>query len=227
MRVFLHLIVLLLIACVMLITASVVFGHGQPPAPLATGLRLADCDAPCWVGLMPGETEAQAAHDRLGSIFDIPLIPLPVPQQPARFTRETIILPLHGSSGGRSGIPLTVEYGQGVLLDVQMYFDRMHPPALGDILVVYGEPQCIEPQSVILPNGGWTLYYQQDSAYISVTVVSAGDKALRLHSPITYITIGTTQGVNMPTTQLCGESVFGRYTWRGLAPRWAYHVGNT
>src|SRR5262245_6492243 len=50
-----------------LIISAILVGHQQPPSTWATILHLDECELPCWIGIVPGQTtliEAQQQIER-------------------------------------------------------------------------------------------------------------------------------------------------------------------
>jgi hypothetical protein len=51
------------------LTAAVLAGRQQPLSSQLKMLRLTDCEPPCWIGIVPGQTSIEAARKRIGTVF--------------------------------------------------------------------------------------------------------------------------------------------------------------
>jgi hypothetical protein len=49
--------------------AAILIGRQQPPPEHLAMLHLTDCDAPCWIGIMPGESSVEQARARIAAVY--------------------------------------------------------------------------------------------------------------------------------------------------------------
>ena len=51
--------------------AAISIGHQQPPSTWAQILHLNDCELPCWIGILPGQTTLMEAQRQLERVFAV------------------------------------------------------------------------------------------------------------------------------------------------------------
>lgn len=64
--------ILSLLVCLVLLaslTVTILAGRQQPISSQLTTLHLTDCELPCWIGIVPGETTIEAARERIKALF--------------------------------------------------------------------------------------------------------------------------------------------------------------
>ncbi len=64
--------ILSLVVCLVLLvllTAAILAGRQQPISLQLKTLRLTDCELPCWIGIVPGQTSVEAARERIATVF--------------------------------------------------------------------------------------------------------------------------------------------------------------
>ncbi len=60
---------ILLIVCVLTVSAAILIGYQQPAPEQVAVLHLTDCELPCWIGIVPGKTTIVEARRRIKEVY--------------------------------------------------------------------------------------------------------------------------------------------------------------
>jgi hypothetical protein len=172
----------------LLILIPVWIGRGQPAPLLVEQLHLRDCAAPCWIGITPGQTNAEAVNLRLMDTFQSENSELSssVPQY-----QWYTIVPLTQPPTDEAEMPIEFSVSDGVIEEVLIpaFFGSNTPdvtlPTLGDVVNVLGEPACVDPNPSTF--SGLSLLYVYENTLAEIGV--QGDDLIRWSQPIFYLSI--------------------------------------
>src|SRR5579859_6424791 len=81
----------------LLIGGALIIGRIQPSPKWMTALHVSDCQLPCWLGIIPGQTSGSETLARIDAVFATTL------QEIVASTLE------HGSGNGGIGLPLPAQ----------------------------------------------------------------------------------------------------------------------
>lgn len=208
-------------------------GRGQLPSRLAQQLALTHCQLPCWLGIIPGETDYDGVYRQLTGVFTASLIQNPYDRLIGQtgtydiYWRDLQLLPIGTLENPRDGVPLTITFQNTLAVHLQLYLDAEHPLMLGDVLLAYSEPSCVDPTSDSLIDG-WTLYYLDEThehRYTQVDVAGTvrGDaNGLQLTSRVTSLIMSAEPSTGLPP---CAPA--DHYPWQGMTYRWRYSEDKT
>jgi hypothetical protein len=167
----------------------ILIGRTQPPPALIRQLHLTDCALPCWIGIIPGATQAESVNHRVMDTFNstnsqlsssVPayewftIVPL---TQPARRGEGMAIQ--FGIDHGIVGEILIPAFFGSSTSDVTM-------PALGDMVNLLGAPDCVGSNS--LPTSGrLSLFYTFDTTVLEIGLLD--DDHPTWSDPIYFLSI--------------------------------------
>jgi len=170
------------------IAIAIWIGRRQARPLLIEQLHFYDCDAPCWIGITPGQTDAEAVNLRLMETFQSQNSELSssVPQYP-----WYTIVPLTQPPNPSEAMPIEFSVSNGMIEEILIpaFFGTVAPnvqmPLLGDVVNVLGEPTCVDPNPATFI--GLSLVYAFDDSVVEVAVM--GESILRWSQPIYYLSI--------------------------------------
>jgi hypothetical protein len=169
--------------------AFMLIGRTQPPPTLIRQLHLTDCAMPCWIGITPGATQAEAVNRYVMDTFNSTNSQLSS-SVPAYewFT----IVPLTQPARRGEGMPIQFGVNQGIVGEILIpaFFGSSTPdvtmPALGDMVNLLGTPDCVGSNS--LPTSGrLSLFYTFDSILLEIGLLD--DDHPRWSDPIFFLSI--------------------------------------
>jgi hypothetical protein len=172
----------------LLILIPVWIGRGQPASLLIEQLHLRDCAAPCWIGITPGQTNAEAVNLRLMDTFKSENSELSssVPQY-----QWYTIVPLSQPPTDAAEMPIEFSVSDGIIEEILIpaFFGSNTPdvtlPTLGDVVNVLGEPTCVDPNPSTFSGLSLIYVYEDTVAEIGVQ----GHDIMRWTQPIFYLSI--------------------------------------
>lgn len=222
MRVFLVCALLLGLVFNLSIAAARQIGRDQPPTSPLYHLRFSECQPPCWIGILPGQTTLDDAMRHLQTAFAVPEEQFP---RNPRAMQLFMALRLPDFNDPRYGVPmgmqLDVQLTEQVINEVRWIFpDQVRggfsPVSVGDVVGLFGEPTCVLISNV--PFVGWFFLWNAPDGVIEANMV-AGDK------------LGWTQLVDTlnihahppdSAGDACQSETSTYYPWSGLLSRQEY-----
>lgn len=164
-------------------------GRTQPAPRLIEQLHLADCSAPCWIGIIPGQTQAAKVNHYIMDTFNSTNSELSS-SVPAYewFT----IVPLTQPARRGEGMPIQFGVNNGVVGEILIpaFFGSSTPdvtmPTLGDMVNLLGAPTCVGPYSVPM-TGSLSLFYKFDDTLLEIGL--ADDKNVSWTQPVYFVSI--------------------------------------
>ncbi|MBZ0289472.1 MAG: hypothetical protein K8I30_17760 [Anaerolineae bacterium] len=170
MRLLLRLIPPLVAVFTVIIIPCILIARTQPPPPLIGQLHLADCAAPCWIGIVPGETQAEVVNRYVMETFDS--VNSELSSSVPAYEWFTIVPLAHPSPRGE-GMPVQFAVNQGTVTEILIpaFFGTSTPdvtmPLLGDMVNLLGAPTCVG----LYPNR-LSLFYDFEDALLEIGLLS-------------------------------------------------------
>jgi hypothetical protein len=171
----------------LLLMIFILIGRTQPTPARIDQLHLRDCDAPCWVGITPGQTSAETVNVNLMDTFNS--VNSPLSSSVSQFTWFTIV-PLTYPARRGEGIPIQFGVSDEIVTEILMpaYFGSTpdsQMPLLGDVVNLLGEPTCVDAKPLTLT--GWSLIYERESHVIEIGLL--GQERLSWSQPVYFLSI--------------------------------------
>ena len=205
----------LLGGCVLL---AILIGYRQPSPALIQRLHLTDCDPPCWIGILPGQTRDTDAYQRLGEVFGAPAGSAVVAGDPVI---RLVYLPSIYAENPSNMLPVQLLVDRGMVDGISIpalnsvnSLDVM--PALGDMVNLLGKPTCVDLYSAAAR--AWSFIYEIDSYVVEVGIL--GGDHLRWSQPISYLSLGHRTAPFQKNG--CASKNFNLTSWAGLASKPRY-----
>lgn len=202
------------------IAAAVAIGQAQPPAVRIAQLHFNDCAAPCWIGIIPGETDADQVNGYLMQTFNLTKTPLS--NSVNRYQWFTII-PLEQPRSQDNVIPIEFSVTNDIINEIRIpaWFANSAAdplmPLLGDLVSVLGEPTCVDTS----PNffSGWSFIYEYPAQVVEL-IVAASDH-ITWAQPVYFLSIrrNNLEG----RVNRCISPSITLPAWKGLIRRPHYH----
>lgn len=170
--------------------ASMLAGRAQPPPEAMRQLRLADCQAPCWVGIFPGQSSVHQAYQQLNSVFGV----MPQEGNTPRLEGSRLIALALGEMKARPGdndMLIELDILRGIPREIRIparfgndtYLGKM--PRLGDVVNLLGKPTCVMSWGVGIR--GWSLIYDRADGVIEVGM--KGARFIHWTQPIYFLSL--------------------------------------
>jgi hypothetical protein len=191
-----------------LIGLAVLVGYGQPPASAVQQLHLSDCAPPCWIGIVPGDTNTEEAVQLFSATFtpanSVSIPPLTL----GTSTNPWLVMPLLDSEATAERLMVQLGSVEGIVNRIMIQGRRYGPvntmPRLGDLVSLLGPPSCVNPQTPGFE--GWTLFYLTTRGTILVGVL--GRNSLAWTQPVYFVFIRT----SAEASDVCSIA----QPWRGV-----------
>ncbi len=132
-RLFMGSIVFLMALCALLIGLMRLIGSIEPPPAALSVLHLTDCQLPCWLGIIPGQTSFDEALQRVAASS-----PKALDTYPSQHTIEATY------EQGYSPIPVDViADDDGIVRQIILQTAHLNGVTLGNLLGLYETPTCM------------------------------------------------------------------------------------
>ncbi len=187
MRTTLRYVVGVWVAFTALVGAARLVGRGLPESAPVQQLHLSDCAPPCWIGIVPGATNAGETMRYLLETFpprdDVrPQLPSSGPT-----TSVWIEMTLPATDVEVDPVFVQVEFVQGIanriMIQGKRYGTLNTMPRVGDVVRLFGHPSCVNPQAPGFE--GWMLFYQLPGGTVVVGVL--GRDSIAWTRPVYFV----------------------------------------
>jgi hypothetical protein len=196
---------------------AIIIGQHQPSPVLVQKLHLTDCAAPCWIGILPGQTRDSEAYQRLSQVFGAPAGSAVVGDPVIRL----VYLPAIYADNPTNMLPVQLLVNKGLVDGISIpalssanELDVM--PTFGDIVGLLGTPTCVDLYSPA--SRAWSFIYEIDSYVVEVGIL--GGEHLRWSQPISYLSLGHRSAPFQKNG--CASKNFNLTVWSGLASKPRY-----